>query len=142
MAISFSNEEISFTLKNKSLLKKWISEVISFHQKRTGVISYLFCNDERVHDVNLAYLDHDTYTDIITFDYVEGNLVSGDIVISIDRVKENAHTFNVPFEQELHRVIIHGVLHLLGFKDKSESDAALMRSKEDECLKFLETLTE
>ncbi len=137
MAISFSNEEVKFNLKNKTLLKKWISEIIKKEKKNLGTISYQFCSDEHIFEVNVSYLNHDTYTDIITFDYVEGNLISGDILISIDRVGENAKIFEVPFEQELYRVIIHGVLHLLGYKDKTKTDAALMRKKENEALSLL-----
>lgn len=140
MSVFFSNSDIYFDLQNQTLIKKWISEVIKTYGKKLGKINYLFCSDEYVYDANVRFLNHDTYTDIITFDYVEGNLVSGDIMISVDRVGENAKNLNVPFEQELHRVIIHGVLHLLGFKDKSESDAAIMRGKENESLKLLESL--
>ena len=140
MSVFFSNSDIYFDLQSQTLIKKWISEVIKTYGKKLGKINYLFCSDEYVYDANVRFLNHDTYTDIITFDYVEGNLVSGDIMISVDRVGENAKNLNVPFEQELHRVIIHGVLHLLGFKDKSESDAAIMRGKENESLKLLESL--
>ena len=140
MSVFFSNSDIYFDLQSQTLIKKWISEVIKTYGKKLGKINYLFCSDEYVYDANVRFLNHDTYTDIITFDYVEGNLVSGDIMISVDRVGENAKNLNVPFEQELHRVIIHGVLHLLGFKDKSESDAAIMREKENDSLKLLESL--
>ena len=99
-----------------------------------GNINYLFCDDAYLLKINLQYLNHDTYTDIITFDYVHGSLVSGDILISIDRVEENARKYNVSFEQELHRVIIHGVLHLLGQGDKSEEEAQEMRRQETDAL--------
>ncbi len=107
---------------------------------RVGKINYLFCSDEYVYDANVKFLNHDTYTDIITFDTVEGDSVSGDIMISIDRVGENAKQFAVGFAEELHRVVIHGVLHLLGFKDKLDADAALMRQKENESLELLKTM--
>jgi rRNA maturation RNase YbeY len=94
-----------------------------------------------VYDANVRFLNHDTYTDIITFDYVEGNLVSGDILISVDRVMDNARMLSVSFERELHRVVIHGVLHLLGFKDKSDADAAVMRQKEEESLSLLDAIS-
>ena len=138
MAITFSNNEIKFLLKDKTKLKKWITEVVEKQKKRVGDIGYLFCDDEYILQVNREYLDHDTYTDIITFDYVEGDIISGDILISIDRVGENAKTFGCTFEQELHRVIIHGVLHLLGGKDKTDAEAAAMRKKENQALKILE----
>ena len=102
--------------------------------KRVGNISYLFCDDEYLLGVNQQFLNHDTYTDIITFDYVVADLISGDIMISVDRVGENAVKFGVPFETELHRVIIHGVLHLLGQGDKSDIEAAEMRSQEENAL--------
>ena len=136
MAITFSNNEIKFLLKDKTKLKKWITEVVEKQKKRVGDIGYLFCDDEYILQVNREYLDHDTYTDIITFDYVEGDIISGDILISIDRVGENAKNFGCTFE--LHRVIIHGVLHLLGNKDKTEAEAEAMRKKENQALKILE----
>ena len=131
MAITFSNNEIKFLLKDKTKLKKWITQVVEKQKKRVGDIGYLFCDDEYILQVNREYLDHDTYTDIITFDYVEGDIISGDILISIDRVGENAKTFGCTFEHELHRVIIHGVLHLLGGKDKTPAEAETMRKKEN-----------
>lgn len=140
MAVRFFTEYDGSALENESMLKKWISEVIKNHGKKTGKISYLFCSDDRILKDNMAFLNHDTYTDIITFDSVEGDLVSGDILISLDRVGENAKQFGVSFTQELHRVMIHGVLHLLGFKDKSAQEAAQMRRKEEESLQLLEAL--
>ena len=115
-------------------MKKWVSEVIKCRGKQVGNINYLFCDDEYLLEVNQKYLDHDTYTDIITFDYVVADLISGDIMISIDRVGENAQSYNVSFEQELRRVVIHGVLHLLGQGDKSDSEAAEMRHQEEDAL--------
>ncbi len=140
MSVFFSNADIDFSFDKKETIKKWIAEIISRHGKKLGKISYLFCSDEMIYDYNVRFLNHDTYTDIITFDYVEGNLVSGDIMISVDRVGENANSFSASFESELHRVIIHGVLHLLGFKDKSPDDAAMMRQKENESLQILDSL--
>ena len=140
MSVFFSNGDIDFSFDKEETIKKWIAEIIARHDKKLGKISYLFCSDEMVYDYNLRFLNHDTYTDIITFDYVEGNLISGDIIISIDRVGENANSFSASFESELHRVIIHGVLHLLGFKDKSPDDAAMMRQKENESLQILDSL--
>ena len=134
MAIYFSTENIAFDLKNKLKVKKWISNIIKAQNKKVGDISYLFCDDAYLIEVNRTYLDHDTYTDIITFDYVEGDLISGDIMISVERVKENAQLFNTSFDQELHRVIIHGILHLLGQGDKTDKQAAQMRKKEETAL--------
>lgn len=134
MAINFINENIKFNLKDKTKLKKWISEVIKRAGKKPGDLGYIFCDDETLLQANIEYLNHDTYTDIITFDYVEGDKISGDMMISVDRVGENAQKFGVPFEEELRRVIIHGVLHLLGQKDKSVKDAARMRKLEEQAL--------
>ncbi|MBR1834856.1 MAG: rRNA maturation RNase YbeY [Bacteroidales bacterium] len=140
MAISFSTQGIEFALDEEQKVKKWIAAIINAHNMTVGVISYLFCSDDVVLEANRSFLDHDTYTDIITFDYVEGTVVSGDIMISIDRVRENATIFNAPFEHELKRVIIHGILHLLGQKDKSEEDAAQMRKREEEALQLWKTM--
>ncbi len=140
MAINFSNNGIKFSLKEKTRLKNWIKKVIELQNKKTGEISYLFCDDEHILEVNQTYLNHDTYTDIITFDYVDGDVISGDILISVDRVGENAEKFGLPFEQELHRVMIHGVLHLLGNKDKTDSEAKSMRAKEDDALNVFEEI--
>lgn len=134
MAIYFSTENIAFDLKNKLKVKRWISDIIKAQNKKVGDISYLFCDDAYLIEVNRTYLDHDTYTDIITFDYVEGDFISGDIMISVERVKENAQLFNTSFDQELHRVIIHGILHLLGQGDKTDKQAAQMRKKEESAL--------
>ena len=134
MAIRFSVQSGSFELREPEKVHRWIAEVVRRRGMTVGNISYLFCDDEYLLEANRRYLDHDTYTDIITFDYVAGGLVSGDIMISVDRVGENAQKFGVPFEQELHRVVIHGVLHLLGQGDKSPEEAAAMRCQEEEAL--------
>lgn len=134
MAIYFSSENIHFDLKGKMRVKRWITDIIKAQGKKVGDISYLFCDDAYLIEVNRAYLNHDTYTDIITFDYVEDNLISGDIMISVERVKENAQLFGSTFDQELHRVIIHGILHLLGQGDKTAPEAAQMRKKEEAAL--------
>lgn len=134
MAIRFSCQTVNFELPEAEKVKRWVSEVVVRRGKQVGNINYLFCDDEYLLGVNQQYLDHDTYTDIITFDYVAGGLLSGDIMISIDRVGENAVKFAVPFEHELHRVVIHGVLHLLGQGDKSDSEATEMRRQEEEAL--------
>lgn len=134
MAIYFSSELDSFRLADKMKLKKWISAVIKNEGFRVGDISYVFCDDAYLLNVNVSYLNHDTYTDIITFDYVEEDLVSGDILISVERVAENAQLFGVDFQHELRRVMIHGILHLLGNEDHSEEEEANMRLKEDQAL--------
>ena len=134
MAIRFSVQSGDFELLEPGKLKKWLSEVIVRRGKSVGNINYLFCDDEYLLGVNRQYLNHDTYTDIITFDYVAGGLISGDIMISIERVGENAVKVGVPFEQELHRVVVHGVLHLLGQGDKTDEEAVEMRRQEEESL--------
>lgn len=140
MAIYFSTENIDFHLPHPEKVKNWIVRVVKSQGKRVGEINYLFCDDAYLINVNRTYLNHDTYTDIITFDYVAGNIISGDIMISVDRVAENAQLFNTSFEHELHRVIIHGVLHLLGQGDKSEAESKEMRKREEESLAIWETM--
>lgn len=138
--ISFHTEDIKFNLKNKTILKKWIGSVIEKKKRKTGELNFIFCSDEHLLGINRQYLNHDTYTDIITFDYSKEDVkqpVSGDIFISIDRVKENAEKFSKPFENELQRVIIHGVLHLLGYKDKNKTAKEEMTKEEDKALKSL-----
>jgi probable rRNA maturation factor len=131
MAISFQNQDIVFTLKEKIKIRNWIKQIITAEKKKPGNLSFVFTSDAALLVINKQFLNHNTYTDIVTFDYCDGDVVNGDILISVDRVKENAKKFGVTTDQELKRVIIHGVLHLCGYKDKSKSDAALMRKKED-----------
>lgn len=140
MSITFTNQVDNITIPDNSLLRKWISKIISNQGKVIGVISYLFCSDDQVLLTNQTFLNHDTYTDIITFDYVAGNVISGDIMISVDRVKENAELFNTSFEQELLRVIIHGILHLLGQNDKTDNEAKQMRKLENQALDLWKTI--
>ena len=140
MSIRFVSQNIDFELPQVEKVKKWVSQVVQLRGKRVGNISYLFCDDEHLLGVNQQFLNHDTYTDIITFDYVVADLISGDIMISVDRVGENAEKFGVPFEQELHRVVIHGVLHLLGQGDKSDAEAVEMRRQEEEALALWNTM--
>lgn len=111
--------------------KKWLNQVISNESKREGDITYIFCDDDYLLEKNIRFLNHNTLTDVITFDYCEGNSVSGDIFISIERVKENSEIFKVDFLTELNRVMVHGLLHLLGYKDKTERESNLMRKKEN-----------
>lgn len=136
MAIQFSFQT-NYPLKSRTKIKQWIKQVIEAKGKKTGNITYIFCDDEYLLEVNKQYLQHDYYTDVITFDYVENDLISGDIFISTDRVRENALAFGSSKTEELHRVIIHGALHLLGLKDKSEKEASQMRQAENEALKLL-----
>ena len=124
--------ETDFQQEDEALYSNWISSVILSENKGEGEINYVFCDDDYLHKINVGYLNHDTLTDIISFDYSEGNLLQGDIFISIDRVRENALDFNVDFADELKRVIIHGVLHYCGYKDKTQAEEKAMRSKEDE----------
>lgn len=140
MAIRFSVQSGEFELEEAPKVRQWVAEVVKRRGKSVGNINYLFCDDEYLLEVNRRYLNHDTYTDIITFDYVAGGLVSGDIMISTERVGENAVKFGVSFGQELHRVIIHGVLHLLGQGDKSEDEAREMRRQEEEALGVWNTM--
>ena len=127
----YFHSECDFQLKDIESITKWLKVAISREDKELGEINYIFCDDQYLLKKNQKYLQHDTFTDIITFDYTEENRLSADIFISIERVKENAINFALPFETELRRVIIHGVLHLIGYKDKSEEDAEIMRSKEN-----------
>lgn len=133
--ISFQNLSIDFKLKEKTKLKQWIKFITEKEKHILGTINYIFCSDEELLEINIKHLNHNTYTDIITFDYTESKKISSDIFISVDRVAENAKKFNVTFDEELHRVMIHGVLHLCGYKDKSKADSELMRHKENQALK-------
>ncbi|MNF37612.1 Endoribonuclease YbeY [compost metagenome] len=128
------NYENDFTLGNEDAIAIWLSNVIESEKKKEGEINYIFCDDEYLHKINLEYLNHDTLTDIISFDYTMGNELNGDIFVSVERVKDNALDFNVSFDEELRRVLVHGLLHYCGYKDKSEEDELKMRAKEDEKL--------
>jgi len=128
------NFETDFEIKNAVELQKWISEIIISEGYELGEILYVFCNDEYLYKLNVEYLSHDTLTDIISFDYKVGKQLNGEIYISVERVAENAKDFKTNFEDELHRVMIHGILHFCGYKDKSDSEEIAMRKKEDESL--------
>ena len=128
------NYENDFTLENEEAIATWLTRVIESEDKKEGEINYIFCDDEYLHKINLEYLNHDTLTDIISFDYSMGNELNGDVFVSVERVKDNALDFNVSFEEELKRVLVHGVLHYCGYKDKTENDELKMRAKEDEKL--------
>ena len=138
MKITFFSEDVSFKLSSPNKVRRWIKEVILLEKHTLSEISYIFCSDDYLHNMNVQYLNHDTLTDIITFDNSEEeDQIEGDIFISVDRVKENATQLNLPFDTELHRVMIHGILHLCGYKDKTSADNELMRKKEDACLSLL-----
>jgi rRNA maturation RNase YbeY len=126
------NYETDFVLDNEEAIANWISKAIISENKTEGEINYIFCDDDYLHKINVEHLNHDTLTDIISFDYTMGNEISGDMFISVERVKDNAVDFNVSFEEELKRVMVHGILHYCGYKDKTEADELLMRTKEDE----------
>jgi rRNA maturation RNase YbeY len=130
-AINFFQEETSYTVKQKTHLRKWIADAISSEGLKTGDINIILCSDDYLHKMNTEYLDHDTYTDIITFDYSEDESISGDLFISIERVKENAGLYSKRINEELHRVIIHGVLHLCGYGDKTTIEKERMTEKEN-----------
>jgi len=132
--INFFSENCSFRLKEKKMITAWLTKIIQKSSNKTGNITYIFCDDAYLADLNKKYLNHKTLTDIITFDYVEGNMINGDIFISIERVQENAIKYKTSFKNELLRVICHGVLHLIGFTDKNNSEKLVMRTKEQECL--------
>lgn len=124
-------EDISFTLKGRALNNRWLKMVAESEVKKLGNINIIFCSDNYILDVNMKYLQHDYFTDIITFDYCEKNVLSGDLFISIDSVRENALFYGTEFSDELNRVMVHGVLHLAGYDDHTEEEIKTMRSKED-----------
>jgi rRNA maturation RNase YbeY len=129
--IQYIAEDIKMPSLKKTSVTRWIKDIATGYNKKTGDIAFIFCSDERILEVNKQYLEHDYYTDIITFDYTEGDSISGDIFISIDTVKSNAEEFGATFENELHRIIIHGILHLCGQDDKTPELRAEMSKKEN-----------
>ncbi len=136
--IHFFYEDTDFEYTRSEEVKAWIKQVVKREKARLeDPLNYIFCSDQYLHQINLDYLDHDTLTDIITFPYAQPPIVSGDIFISVDRVRENAQTYRVSFEQELLRVMIHGVLHLCGYGDKTVEEKERMRIKENEVLEML-----
>ena len=138
--ISYYFEDTDFIFKGKTKNNRWLKLVAESEIRRIGNISIIFCSDNYILDVNQKYLQHDYFTDIITFDYCEGNKLSGDLFISIDTVKANAEEYGEGFERELNRVMVHGVLHLIGYDDHSDSDQAEMRSKENYYLSLRELI--
>lgn len=135
--IKFYEEDVRSKLNHRKKIKEWIELIIRSYDRSLGDISYIFCSDERILEINKQFLQHDYYTDVITFDYDEGLVTSGDIFISVDTVKSNSQIYSSSYNAELYRVIIHGVLHLCGLKDKSEADEKKMRAAEDKALNFL-----
>lgn len=135
--VNFCNEDVEINLPEEKLIE-WINNTIKNEQQKTGEINYIFCSDKYLLDVNKKYLNHDYYTDVITFDYTENKTVSGDIYISIDTVNENAKEYSKNSQHELFRVMIHGVLHLLGYKDATDEEKQEMRNKEDFHLKNID----
>jgi rRNA maturation RNase YbeY len=132
--IQFFTENTPFAIKNKTQIREWLTKIIRKHKKTVGEINIIFCGDEYLLKLNEQYLNHDTLTDIITFDFVEGKIISGDIFISVDRMKENAKLFHVEQSTEMQRLIVHGVLHLLGYKDKTTKDKKIMTTQEETAL--------
>ena len=135
MAIIYQSDDIKFPRIKRREISNWIKSVAASYNKKIGDIACIFCSDEKILEVNIQYLSHDYYTDIITFDYSEKDIISGDLFISLDTVRSNAEKFNTDYTEELCRVIIHGILHLCGFKDKSAEDEKVMREKENKALK-------
>lgn len=138
-AISFHSEGVDFVLPNTEAIRQWIEQTAHIEGKFISTLNFIFCSDEYLYQINMEYLKHDTYTDVITFHYAEPDTkyIEGDIFISVERTTENAATFGVSPEKELQRVIIHGVLHLLGYDDKSPEKKAIMTEKEDVYLDML-----
>ena len=138
--IHIYTEGVDFPDIQEDKVKLWICNLVEIYSKRIGDLSLVFCSDKYILEVNRTYLQHDYYTDIITFDYCSGSQLSGDLIISLDTVLSNSREFNSSYNTELHRVIIHGVLHLLGYKDKTPIEAEEMRRNEDQALKLFETI--
>ena len=138
--IAYYTQDTDFVFKGKQFNNKWLKMVAESEIKRIGDISIIFCSDNYILDVNMKYLQHDYFTDVITFDYCEGDKLSGDLFISVDTVRENAKLYNTDFNDELNRVMVHGILHLIGYDDHSQKDKQLIRKKEDYYLSFREAL--
>lgn len=134
MAVTYQTDGVKMPAIKKRETTEWIKAVAATYEKRVGEIAYIFCSDEKILEVNRQYLQHDYYTDIITFDYCEGNRLSGDLFISLDTVKTNAEQFQTTYEEELHRTIIHGILHLCGINDKGPGEREIMEAAENKAL--------
>jgi len=135
--ITFQTENIEMPAIDQAKVRDWVRNVAASYQKKVGEIAYFFCDDEKILEVNRQYLQHDYYTDIITFDYCEGNKLSGDLFISLDTVRSNSELFGTDYNTELHRVIIHGVLHLCGINDKGPGEREIMEAAENRALELL-----
>ena len=135
--ITYSTENVKFPPIRRRDTTRWIRDVAATYGKRVGEVGYLFCDDEKILEVNREYLGHDYYTDIITFDYCEDDVLNGDLVISLDTVRSNAEQFHRPYDEELHRVIIHGILHLCGLNDKGPGERETMEAAENRALSLL-----
>ena len=135
--ITYQTEDISMPSIKKRETTEWVKQVASSYGKKVGEIAYIFCSDEKILEVNRQYLEHDYYTDIITFDYTEENRISGDLFISLDTVRTNAEQFDQAYERELHRVIIHGILHLCGINDKGPGEREIMEAEENKALALI-----
>ncbi len=138
--ISYNSENIKMPAFKKREMTRWIRQVAATYGRKVGDVGYLFCDDEKILEVNHEYLQHDYYTDIITFDYCEGDTINGDIVISLDTIKSNAEMFGKTYEEELHRVIIHGILHLCGIDDKGPGEREIMEAAENKALNLFSKL--
>ena len=127
----FFTEDRNYRLTQKSLVREWLQQAVDDHQRSVREINYIFCSDHYLHSINKRFLRHDTFTDIITFDYAESAVIRADVYISVDRARENAITYNVSVIDEIHRLLIHGLLHLVGYTDKTKDEQAVMRTKEE-----------
>jgi len=142
MPVTFTSHEIDFNLKNKNKIRNWIKRIIKENKKNDGSISYIFTSEDYILKINNDYLKHNFFTDIITFDYSQNDMVEGDIFVSVETVLTNSEKFHTSFEEELLRVLIHGIFHLLGFKDKTSEQKHSMRALEDKALLFFKNLNE
>ena len=140
--ISYQSEDIQMPNIHKEVITEWVKKVAESYGKKAGSIAYIFCSDDKILEVNRQYLQHDYYTDIITFDYCEGNKISGDLFISLDTVHTNAEQFDQAYERELNRVIIHGILHLCGINDKGPGEREIMEAAENKALALLDSLSQ
>ncbi|HNW97585.1 MAG TPA: rRNA maturation RNase YbeY [Bacteroidales bacterium] len=137
VSVNYFFEDTAFRLKNKSIISAWVKSIIKSENKKAGMLCFIFCSDSYLHEINIKYLNRDTYTDVIAFDYSENEIVSGDIYISIERIEENAVKMKTTFLNELYRVMAHGTLHLSGYSDKTKSKKLIMTKKEDIHLKTI-----
>lgn len=142
MIITYHTDGVNMPLINECFIQEWIKQIASKYERRAGEIAYIFCSDKKILEVNRTYLQHDYYTDIITFDYCKSDLISGDLFISLDTVKSNSEQFNTPYQEELHRTIIHGILHLCGINDKGPGERDIMEQAENEALALYKSIAQ